>query len=86
VKYRCPACGFHIFNRRVAKCESCGVALPAHLLFSAEDIAKLDLQHEQSQKQHEAKQRKRQEYGDSSIADSSGWAGDSSGDGGGGCD
>jgi hypothetical protein len=93
MKYRCPACGFHIFNRRLAKCESCRAELPAHLLFSPEDIAKLDAQHEQSRKEREERQRTQKERsrtGDTSNA----WLGDSSGDSssgdgggdGGGCD
>jgi hypothetical protein len=56
-KYRCPACGFQIFNRRVAKCESCGAALPAELLLSAEGIAALDAAHEKSKKERAARAR-----------------------------
>jgi len=40
-KYRCPACGFPIFNRRVARCESCAADLPPELLLSAEEVARL---------------------------------------------
>jgi hypothetical protein len=30
----CPDCGFRIYNRRYPNCESCGVALPADLVYS----------------------------------------------------
>ena len=47
-KYRCPECGFRIFNRRVPRCESCGAALPEELLLTAEEKAALDAEHEES--------------------------------------
>jgi len=56
-RYRCPKCGFRIFNRRVSKCESCGAALPSELLFSQEQIAALDAEHEKSEKQRRARSR-----------------------------
>ena len=34
---RCPACDFTVFNRRYAKCESCGVELPPSLVYTAEE-------------------------------------------------
>jgi hypothetical protein len=34
--FRCPSCGFRIFSRRAAKCESCGAPLPVVAL-DAED-------------------------------------------------
>lgn len=37
-RYRCKACGFTIFNRRVRTCESCGADLPAELLFTPEQL------------------------------------------------
>jgi DNA-directed RNA polymerase subunit RPC12/RpoP len=57
VKYRCPDCGFRIFNRRVPKCESCGAKLPAELLLSPEGIAVLDAAHEKSKKERAARAR-----------------------------
>lgn len=57
VKYRCPSCGFQIFNRRVQKCESCGGKLPQELLFSPQQIAALDAEHERSKKEREARAR-----------------------------
>ncbi len=41
-RFRCPACGFAVFNRRVPHCERCHVALPPSLLFDAEDLQRLE--------------------------------------------
>jgi len=81
-KFRCPACDFPIFNRRVAKCERCGGQLPAELLFTPEQMAKLDAQYEQSRKAREEQARKAGSY-DLGGGDFGGF--DSGGDGGG-CD
>ena len=81
VKYRCPSCGFQIFNRRVSTCESCGAALPSELLFSQEQIAALDAEHEKSEKQRRA--RARSGRGDA-AGDSGLWIDFGGGDGGGG--
>lgn len=35
----CPECGFTVFNRRYPKCERCGVALPAGLAYTKEEVA-----------------------------------------------
>jgi hypothetical protein len=84
MKYRCPACGFNIFNRRIAKCESCRADLPAHLLFSPDEIKKLDMQYQQRRKEREAMQPKR---GHSSVGDIGQWVDDFvDGDYGGGCE
>jgi hypothetical protein len=40
-RFRCPACGFAVFNRRVAACEACHAQLPAELGFTAADLARL---------------------------------------------
>lgn len=41
--WSCPRCGFHVFNRRYPKCESCGAPLPeSFLLSSAEREALAD--------------------------------------------
>ena len=81
-RYRCPACGFQIFNRRVPKCESCGTVLPPDLLFTREQIADLDAQHEKSRKEQIARAREaRGGSGDSGASGS-----DASWDFGGGCD
>ena len=41
-KFRCPGCGFTVFNRRVAACESCKAPLPANLMFSGKELARLE--------------------------------------------
>ena len=38
---KCPECGFSIFNRRFAKCESCGVQLPISIVYSADELKAL---------------------------------------------
>jgi len=37
ISLSCPGCGFRIFNRRYAKCERCGCALPAAMLLSEQE-------------------------------------------------
>lgn len=49
-RFRCPACGFAIFNRRIQQCESCKAALPPNLLFNAEDLSRLQAEAEQVEK------------------------------------
>jgi hypothetical protein len=80
-RYRCPACGFQIFNRRIAKCESCGGVLPTSLLFTAQQIAALDAEHDRNRKTRETRARSERE-------NSTSYGGDVSfgGDDGGGCD
>ena len=41
-RFRCPACGFTVFNRRVAACESCKAPLPANLMFTGKELARLE--------------------------------------------
>ena len=36
---KCPECGFSIFNRRFAKCESCGAQLPTSIVYTADELA-----------------------------------------------
>lgn len=85
-KFRCPACGFQIFNRRVTKCEGCGCELPSELLFSRDEVTKLDAQYELGRKEREAITRRARSHdlgGSSGIGSS----GDFDSDGGGnGCD
>lgn len=40
-RFRCPACGFTIFNRRLVACEACHAMLPEELRFSEADLARL---------------------------------------------
>jgi hypothetical protein len=86
-KFRCQACGFQIFNRRVPKCEACGNLLPKELLFTTEEIAALDARHEQSQKDREKAKRKSRNSNDSGGSSGGGDFGNMDADGdGGGCD
>ena len=57
-EFRCPACGFRIFNRRLAACESCGDALPPDLLYSTEEKAGLDAEHDRSVERWRVKESK----------------------------
>ncbi len=41
-RFRCPACGFTVFNRRVASCESCKALLPGDMMFSVKELARLE--------------------------------------------
>ena len=47
--FRCPACGFSIFNRRVPNCEACLATLPIDLLFTAYEISRIEAQHLQNE-------------------------------------
>ena len=50
LRFRCPTCGFAVFNRRVAKCESCAAMLPTNFLFTPADLAFIDAEHERNEK------------------------------------
>jgi hypothetical protein len=49
-RFRCPACDFAIFNRRISNCESCGEALPKDLLYSPEDLLVIEQEHAKNEK------------------------------------
>ena len=49
-RFQCPNCGFAVFNRRVAKCESCAATLPIHFLFTAKELSILDTEHQRNEK------------------------------------
>ena len=40
--YRCPACGFTVFNPRVTRCEACHAPLPDTARYTAADRARLE--------------------------------------------
>ena len=42
MKFVCPNCQKAIFNRRVNKCEFCASELPTELLYSENDLERLD--------------------------------------------
>lgn len=62
-KYKCPDCSRTIFNRRNSKCEFCGCELPSELLFSSDDIARLE-------KSRKARERDRRQTSDSNQSTS----------------
>lgn len=41
IRPKCPECGFSIFNRRFAKCESCGAQLPTSIVYTADELKAL---------------------------------------------
>ncbi|WP_374429116.1 hypothetical protein [Ideonella dechloratans] len=41
-RFRCPACGFTVFNRRLTHCEACRAPLPESLRFDAPALARLE--------------------------------------------
>ena len=49
-RFRCPACGFAVFNRRFAKCESCSAALPNELRYTSEELKSIEAEHESNAK------------------------------------
>jgi len=49
-RFRCPACGFAVYNRRVSTCESCGANLPEELLLTARQLAYIDTEHARDEK------------------------------------
>jgi len=66
--FRCPACNFAVFNRRVARCEKCGRELPQDRRFSprdlallAEEQARVDEARQDLQREREEEERKREQ-------------------------
>lgn len=49
-RFRCPTCGFTVFNCRVATCESCAAVLPSELRFTSEDLKLIEADHERNTK------------------------------------
>jgi hypothetical protein len=84
--FRCPSCGFRIFSRRIAKCESCGAPLPVALGLTSEQVAALDAEDDRIRKAGAAFARRNAPRG--SIGGDGGAAGGDAGCGGdgGGCD
>lgn len=84
-RFRCPSCGFTIFNRRIATCESCSAVLPAELLFTAQHLAVIDAEHarnEQIRAKLASERRKPRTWGDGDVdsGDDGGGGGDGGGD------
>ena len=85
MRYKCPNCNFPVFNRRVAKCESCKEPLPQEMLYSEKQVGEIDAEFEKNKAQV-ARLRKNMGLGGDGGGSSGG--GDFGGgcDGGGGCD
>jgi hypothetical protein len=49
-RFRCPACGFAVFNRRLARCESCAVELPVAFRLTAREVTDIDADHARNEK------------------------------------
>ncbi len=67
MRYVCPSCGRQLISRLGPNCVFCGVKVPAHLLFSKEERARIDAQ-ERVQEElaaKEAAQRKKRAESDS---------------------
>ncbi|MBU1213948.1 MAG: hypothetical protein KKA63_01795 [Gammaproteobacteria bacterium] len=86
MRYRCAACDFPIFNRRVKRCESCGEALPEELLYSARQIASIDAEFEKNKAQVDRMKRSLGANGGVGGDTGGGDFGGSCGGDGGGCD
>ena len=73
IRPKCPECGFSVFNRRFAKCESCGALLPVSIVYTADELKQL-ADKEKAEEESTRKARAR-EQGDFTSNDSS-WLGD----------
>jgi hypothetical protein len=52
--FRCPACGFSVYNRRLANCEKCHAPLPPGLRFTDEQIATMEAREAQVEADRQA--------------------------------
>jgi hypothetical protein len=52
--FKCPSCGFTVFNRRVTKCEACSATLPAEFRFTDAELARIEAEHESNEKIRQA--------------------------------
>lgn len=43
-QFKCPLCGFSVFNRRYPKCERCGELLPEGIAYTRQEITALRAQ------------------------------------------
>jgi hypothetical protein len=69
---KCPQCGFSIFNRRFAKCESCGAQLPTAIVYTADELKALT---EKDKADDEARQKARHRQQTGSNGGNSDWSG-----------
>jgi hypothetical protein len=75
-KPKCPDCGFSIFNRRFAKCESCGKQLPTSIVYTADELKALA---EKDKADDEAQQKARHRNQTGSSGSNSDWLGGTDG-------
>lgn len=57
MKYDCSTCQREIYNRRLTHCGFCGAEIPAELRFTADEIAALDAQMAEFEKERAEHQR-----------------------------
>jgi transcription initiation factor TFIIIB Brf1 subunit/transcription initiation factor TFIIB len=76
IRPKCPECGFSVFNRRFAKCESCGVVLPTSIVYTADEL-KLLAEKDKADEEARQKALARQKAGNKGKKDNNGdWLGD----------
>ena len=76
IRPKCPECGFSIFNRRFAKCESCGALLPTSIVYTADELKALT---EKDKAGDEARQKARHKQQTGSGSSNSDWLGGADG-------
>ena len=76
IRPKCPECGFSIFNRRFAKCESCGALLPTSIVYTADEL-KLLAEKDKADEEARQKALARQKAGSKGKKGNNGdWLGD----------
>lgn len=73
IRPKCPECGFSVFNRRFAKCESCGAALPVSIVYTADELKLLA---EKDKADDEARQKALARQKGGSKGNNADWLGD----------
>jgi hypothetical protein len=76
IRPKCPECGFSVFNRRFAKCESCGAQLPTSIIYTADELKALA---EKDKADDEAQQKARHRDQTGSSRSNSDWSGGADG-------
>jgi predicted nucleic acid-binding Zn ribbon protein len=61
MKYQCPACERVLYNRRLSHCGFCGTQIPESLRFTPEEMAAIDQQMVQLEKQRRQRERDAEE-------------------------
>ena len=76
IRPKCPECGFSIFNRRFAKCESCGAQLPTSIVYTVDELKELA---EKDNADDEATQKARHRQQTGTSGGNSDWSGGADG-------